>query len=231
MKKVSVIIPCFNDGSTLKELIKAIKKSTYVGQVIVVDDGSNVETKNYLCQLSPEIKIITHPRNLGKSMALKTGLLKSTYDLVVFLDADLINFKPQHLNQLVLPVQSSKVICSIGEFDDTFTFFNKIGQTVMLSGLRCFNKSILLKNLDLFDNNGYLNGFLIESRLNYVFLRPGLFAKVRLTGLTQKYKWQKPLTKNGGFSDLIIIPRIFSHIGLFECWRQLYLINRTEYAS
>ena len=61
-------------------------------EVIVVDDGSEDSTRSKALQcavLDDHVKVVSHPRNLGKGAAVKTGFQHSTGDLVVFIDSDL----------------------------------------------------------------------------------------------------------------------------------------------
>jgi glycosyltransferase involved in cell wall biosynthesis len=75
---LSVIIPCYNEGSTIEDVIEAVKKQPFFKQIIVVDDGSSDATPNILKNIKGdeknEILILRHKKNLGKVVAIKTGL-------------------------------------------------------------------------------------------------------------------------------------------------------------
>ena len=227
---ISAIIPCYNEDEKIISIIETLKSSKKIYEIIVVDDGSNLKTKKVLKSLK-NIKLLVHKKNLGKSQAMKTGLLNSVGEIIVFLDADLINFRLNHLNNLIQPVINQKFPLSIGEFDDKFRLFNYTGHTVLFSGIRCYHQSVLKENINIFDDIGYVNGFLIESRSNLKFLYSNCFAKVKLAGVTQDYKWQKSNFFDGSIKDIKVMLKILSFMGLKEYFREIILVNKTKYFS
>ena len=97
MKKISIVVPCYNEEKALpifyNELKRIIKKMNYVNfEVIFVDDGSKDATLNILKDLSKndsKIKFISLSRNFGKEAAMLAGLEYSVGDLVTIMDCDL----------------------------------------------------------------------------------------------------------------------------------------------
>jgi glycosyltransferase involved in cell wall biosynthesis len=95
-RKISVIVPCYNEEKVLykfydklKEVLDEIKLDY---EIILVDDGSHdktFEVQKDLKQKDSKIRIISFSRNFGKEAALYAGLENSTGDLVVVIDADL----------------------------------------------------------------------------------------------------------------------------------------------
>lgn len=94
-KNLSVVVPCFNEGKTIRENIKKIH--AYISnnfdtfEIIAVNDGSLDNTLLELEALKKELplKIVSHEMNAGKGKAVRDGILASQYDIVMFLDADL----------------------------------------------------------------------------------------------------------------------------------------------
>ncbi len=107
MKKVSVVIPMFNEEEVLFELFKRLSKSAekwkYSWEVICVDDGSRdltfqiVKEKN---KQDKRWKILSLSRNFGHQAALTCGLHHATGDAVIVLDADLQD-PPEELHKLL----------------------------------------------------------------------------------------------------------------------------------
>ncbi|MGE7943740.1 glycosyltransferase family A protein [Lysinibacillus xylanilyticus] len=90
MCKVSIIMPCFNDGEYIKESIESVLSQTYKEiELIIINDGSTDElTNNILNNLShPNIKIFT-TSNIGPSAARNFGISKSTGKYILPVDAD-----------------------------------------------------------------------------------------------------------------------------------------------
>lgn len=91
MIKISVIIPIYNVGFYLQECVNSVIKQTYKNlEIILVDDGSTDECPNicdtYAKQYS-NVKVV-HKQNGGLSDARNFGILNSTGDYLLFLDAD-----------------------------------------------------------------------------------------------------------------------------------------------
>lgn len=89
--KISVIIPIYNVGFYLQECVNSVIKQTYKNlEIILVDDGSTDECPNicdtYAKQYS-NVKVV-HKQNGGLSDARNFGILNSTGDYLLFLDAD-----------------------------------------------------------------------------------------------------------------------------------------------
>ncbi|MBM4135412.1 MAG: glycosyltransferase family 2 protein [Nitrospira sp.] len=93
MHKVSIIIPCFNEQNTIKEIIEKIKTIKLPHQIekeiIIVDDGSKDNTREILKGLRNGITIILKEKNEGKGAAIKEGLKVASGDYILIQDADL----------------------------------------------------------------------------------------------------------------------------------------------
>ena len=97
MKKVSMIIPCYNEEGNVesfyKEAVKAYKEQNYKLELVFIDDGSKDNTLKNLKELTKEqdceIKVLSFSRNFGKESAIYAGLNNTTGDYTVIIDADL----------------------------------------------------------------------------------------------------------------------------------------------
>ena len=121
--KLSIIIPVFNEEETVGEIIKrvgAVQMPDVEKEVIVVDDGSTDATaskiQNSIRQWRIKIqnlKIITHPKNLGKGAAVRTGIKNSTGDYIVIQDADL-EYNPKDIERLLDQIKNKKTDVAYG---------------------------------------------------------------------------------------------------------------------
>lgn len=97
MKKVSIIVPAYNEQDSLPFLYERLEKivnevNGYEFEILFVNDGSKDETlkliKKYR-EKDPRISYIDFSRNFGKEIAMIAGLDYATGDAVIFMDADL----------------------------------------------------------------------------------------------------------------------------------------------
>lgn len=87
--KVSIIIACYNDGQYIEQCVNSALNQTYPNkEVIVVDDGSNVETKAILKKLEPKITKLLTQENQGQSIARNNGIRIANGDYILNLDSD-----------------------------------------------------------------------------------------------------------------------------------------------
>ncbi|MFH0876549.1 MAG: glycosyltransferase family 2 protein [archaeon] len=91
--KISCIIPAYNEENSIAKVLQAVKKVRTIDEIIVVDDGSKDNTSKIAKGLG--VKIIKHKKNRGKGAAIKTGIMSSVGDILLFLDADLQSISPK----------------------------------------------------------------------------------------------------------------------------------------
>ncbi|MBR5497728.1 MAG: glycosyltransferase [Clostridia bacterium] len=97
MKKLSIIVPCYNEEAVLPAFYKEMTAvadncSNYEFELLFVNDGSRDETQNIVesfAKNDARIKYISFSRNFGKEAAMLAGLENCTGDYVGFIDADL----------------------------------------------------------------------------------------------------------------------------------------------
>jgi glycosyltransferase involved in cell wall biosynthesis len=96
--KITVIIPIYNEASTLAILLSRVEAIPIEKEILVVDDGSDEATKQQLNQaIGDQIKLLSHTTNQGKGTAIRTALAKATGDAVIIQDADLEYFPEDYL--------------------------------------------------------------------------------------------------------------------------------------
>ena len=173
MKKLSIIIPCYNEENNIEDLLKKVndvKLENIEKEIIVVDDCSKDNSRSILEKNKDVIqKILYHKENMGKGAALRTGIQSATGDYLIIQDADL-EYNPNEYEKLLQPLINNE--CDVvygsrfknnvykGYFGNKLAnkFLTKISNlfthyklTDMETCYKLF-KSEVIKNIDLREN-------------------------------------------------------------------------------
>ena len=104
--KVSVVIPVYNEVSTIREIVVRVQAVDLNKEIIIVDDGSTDGTRELLQKITlshENVRVLYHDRNQGKGAALRTGFEAVTGDIVIIQDADL-EYDPREYPVLLEPI-------------------------------------------------------------------------------------------------------------------------------
>jgi len=102
---LSVVIPVYNELTTVPALLERVVAAPLVKEVIVVDDGSVDGTSEFLHSYSnPQVKVLFHQQNLGKGAAIRTAQPHVRGEYVVIQDADL-EYQPEEYPILLKPLR------------------------------------------------------------------------------------------------------------------------------
>ncbi len=104
--ELTVLIPVYNELKTIAEIIRRVKATGVVNEIIIVDDGSTDGTREFLQTLAgdPLIRVIYHDRNQGKGAAVRTAIREAHGEWLIVQDADL-EYDPRDYHALMQPVE------------------------------------------------------------------------------------------------------------------------------
>jgi glycosyltransferase involved in cell wall biosynthesis len=177
-KKISVIVPCFNEEEGLttfnENLIRHLPKN-YQYEIIYVNDGSRDQTFQViltLAETNPTIKYISFSRNFGHQNALKAGYDFATGDCAVSLDADL-QHPPDVIPELISKWEDGfEIVNTMRNDHQSISFAKKISSRLFYQ--------IMRKLSDVNIENGMADFRLIDRKVlkqlklfneNYLFFR------------------------------------------------------------
>ena len=221
--KVSVVIPCYNEKSTIEKVVTAVRAASLPEvEIIVVDDASNDGTVEVLQQsIAPLVdKIIYHPVNRGKGAALRSGFAAATGDAVIVQDADL-EYSPAEYPLMLGPIEAGKADVVFGSRftggrphrvvyfwhmvgNKLLTLFSNIcsnlNLTDMETGFKAFRRSVL-SDLELCENRF---GFEPEITAKVAKARYRIY-EVGISYFGRTYEEGKKITWKDGVRALYVI--------------------------
>src|SRR5262245_66387825 len=111
---LSVVIPAYNEASTIGEVIDRVADVPIPKEIIVVDDGSTDQTIEHVRSREQKVRHVHEDRvNLGKGTAVRIGLTYAAVDFVIVQDADL-ELDPEEYERLLAPLLRDHVSLVVG---------------------------------------------------------------------------------------------------------------------
>ena len=218
--KVSIIIPCYNEESTIKEIINKINSETSIEkEIIVIDDYSKDKTREILeNDLKQSVhKIILNDKNYVKGYSIKKGIENATGNCILIQDADL-EYDPADYNKLLQPIKNgiADVVYGsrfIGTSEKRVLYFwHTVGNkflTLLSNMLSNLNLTDMEVGYKVFKTSVLKEITLVENRFGF---EPEITAKIAkkdikiyevgISYFGRKYSEGKKITWKDGFSAI-----------------------------
>lgn len=108
--QVSVIIPCYNEIHTIREIVAQVVAVNVASEILIIDDGSKDGTRDILPEIEQQyavVRVILHEQNSGKGAAVSTGFKNAKGDVFIIQDADL-EYDPRDYPHLLQPIEENR---------------------------------------------------------------------------------------------------------------------------
>lgn len=168
-EKVSIILPAYNEGDAIGEVLsKLVPMATEHGwQVVVVDDGSNDSTAEVARTHGAEV--LTHSNNRGYGASLSTGIRATDAEVVVFMDSD-GQHNPNDIPRLLEHIERYDMVAGARTKDSYFALHRRPGKRM----LKWFADYLAKEKIP--DINCGFRAFKRDSLLRYLHLMPEGFS-------------------------------------------------------
>jgi glycosyltransferase involved in cell wall biosynthesis len=162
--KVSAIIPAYNEARNLPRVLRPLRRVPAVREIIVVSDGSTDDTAAVARDFGG-VKVISLPRNVGKTKAIARGVAEAEHRSLLFCDADLINLRSEHISGLVKKYCEGYAMVIMDKGSQPWVFRDLLKSAPAVSGTRILDRRH-------FTRIPFLEGdrFQFEIRINDYFL-------------------------------------------------------------
>lgn len=224
-RKISCIIPFWNEGSNLIPVLDEISKSRYISEIICVDDGSRDCNFFVIQEYYSHISLVRNEVNLGKSEAVREGLRHASYDNIMLLDADLRNLDHREIDRAAMAFMGSDDIDMLILRRINAVFFVKLYRAdILFTGERILRKSDLETILDSSD----VCGWQLESAINtWMYNNNKKVCWVPHSAIN-KHKYLKHGVINGLRLDLRTYSDMVSAAGFNNFMKQILFFAKEE---
>lgn len=221
--KLTIIIPCFNEVNTIRQIIdKIIEINNYEKEIIVIDDFSTDGSRKILSEIEKVSisKLILNERNYGKGYCIKKGIEEATGDIVIIQDADL-EYDPSDYKKLIEPIHKNQADVVYGsrfagsEEKRVLYYWHTVGNkflttlsnmftNINLTDMECCYKAFkteIIKKIDLKENR-----FGFEPEVTAKLAKKNIrIYEVGIKYFGQKYSDGKKITWKDGFAAIYCI--------------------------
>jgi len=178
--ETSVIVPAFNEGVAIRQVVSGLQSAAPWREIIVVDDGSADETGRRAADAGA--RVLRHPYNKGNGASVKTGLRNATGEFVLILDGD-GQHRPADAPRLVAKLDQYELVVGARSQSTQATVARRIGNNALnaiasylteqripdlTSGFRAARREHLLEFIHLLPN-----GFSTPTTTTLAFMKAG----------------------------------------------------------
>lgn len=158
-EKVAAIIPAYNEGQRIENVLKVLIDTPSLDEIIVFDDGSTDDTENIVSKFE-KVKYLKNPKNIGKADSMERGVSETDAEIIFFCDADLVRITPEIVEKIIEPVRNGSYAMFIGLRENFMQ--NSVHLFAINSGERALRREVWEKLPKYFKYK-----YRVEAGLNY----------------------------------------------------------------
>jgi glucosyl-3-phosphoglycerate synthase len=102
---ISIVIPVLNEGATIRQVIKTVKKTSRKIEIIVVDDNSTDNTVEEA--MKEQVRVITSSQR-GKGISMREGMMAAKHDIIAYVDGDILTYPDNIIDLLTGPIEKDE---------------------------------------------------------------------------------------------------------------------------
>jgi SAM-dependent methyltransferase len=187
---LSVVMPCYNEAQTLKEVAERVLESPFTRELIIVDDGSGDGSVDVARSIADDrVRVVEQPINLGKGAAIRRGFVCATSPYVLVQDADL-EYDPAEYGELLAPLRDGRADVVYGSRflagrpHRVLYFWHAVGNRVLTTASNMFS------NLNMSDMETCYKVFRREVLDSLDLKEDGFGIEAELTAKVAKHGWR-----------------------------------------
>jgi len=223
--QTSIVIPAYNEGASIANVITALRASAAWHDILVVDDGSTDDTAARAAAAGADVA--QHAYNIGNGAAVKTGIRRTAGDYVLILDGD-GQHRPDDATRLVAQLQRYDLVVGARSRQTHASLVRRAGNAVLnalasylterpipdlTSGFRAARRDCLVEFLHLIPN-----GFSTPTTTTLAFIKAGYSVHFEPIEAAQREGTSKIRLGSDGLGFFLILLKvitIFSPLRIF----------------
>ena len=205
---VSLVVPAYNEEKCLPGFLDSVLPALnawIISEIIIINDGSEDSTLDIAKTFAsnrPQVQVIHIARNSGKGNALAEGVLLASGEIILFLDADLVNVTTKDIEAIIGPLLEGTAQACIATIKSKATPWNTLSG---VSGQRAYFRSDLLPFIERFRPLGYGIEAFLGKELSHLQT-----TKVSLTTISYISKGEKRGHIRGTLEHAKMWPEVFA---------------------
>jgi len=221
--QTSCIIPFYNEGDRVLQVLEVVTQIESINQVICIDDGSTDNTAALIQDAWPQVTLIKLPQNQGKAAAIRYGLQEATNEHILLMDADLQSINKAEVEKAIQAIKQQKLDMLILRRINAPWFVKFDRGDTLLSGERIINKGDLVNIL-----NQQVDGYQLELAINLYMQKHKRAVRWMPWSATNTYKSKKVGLVEGYKKEFEMFTDIVLYAGLKNIIKQITLFATKE---